>query len=163
MTEFYSCAIWVLGVVAFYAAVSRGFFAVTDSARQSMIDNAGALLDNDKVPDVEKRRIKMSLDGVHSGWSAWKLAFMAVRILVTAPFSAIGSAAEPDGIPGHLRREHEKFINRWLIATLGNSVLATTVFATAMVLSAAISLPVHVFTHALAHHGHHHGGGRAAV
>lgn len=152
----YQFFIWSAAIILAYAVLSRGLFLATENARQSLIDLAGSLVDSPNVSDDIKNSVHDSLETVHSSVCAWLLAGVAFTVIFTVPFS---SDKEPISVPAMQRATLDSFVARWLVATLGNSLGASIIFAFLFLLTAALRVSFYKFSRALLakRRNHHHG------
>lgn len=144
---------WGAAVVLGYAVLSRGLFLATDSARQSLIGLAGDLIAHRALPEDEKDEIRDSLDTAYSALSAWVLVLCAIVTLVRLPFAG---AEMQHPAPPMLRDTYDKFVGRWVVATMGNSLLAAILFAVVYLVAAALHVSIYMLARSVMPLRRHH-------
>ena len=135
-------AVLLLIGILFYAVLARGLFNATGVYRRKALVIAENLFQSDQVADDKKRFMYARLGEVHSTWQAWCLLALLLQAFVKIPFVDMREITTrvDDGIPVSRLPEYSHFITCWMVATLGNSPLATFLFATlALVLIAFFS------------------------
>lgn len=147
-TAGYQWALWAVGIVVLYGVLSRGLFLLTDTARQSLVDLAGEMIDSPTFPNEEKKVISSLLDTVHSAGCAWLMALLAIRILIVRPFRKMPAMTGQD-VPPMLKSTYDSFNTKWAVATIGNSLAACIIFSVAMLGIAALRISFRAFTQAL--------------
>jgi hypothetical protein len=131
-----SAVVWVAGGIIVYAIVTRGLFRVTNGLRMSLIDLAAELIQSPDVPEAKKELIRAGLDDVHSARSAWIMTILFPLAALSFPFVRRRSDLS-SRLPGKLQGTFEAFMNRWAISTISNSVFATLIFTTMLVIVSA--------------------------
>lgn len=124
-------ALVLLGIL-FYAVIARGLFNLTENWRHSALGIAEELYADERLPERRRNSLYRRLGEIHSAFFAWKLLGRLVLVAVFyLPFSRVQPIEElAKDVPVHLRSEYQRFNVYWVIATLGNSPIATLVFAT---------------------------------
>lgn len=152
-------ALLFLGCVAFYAALARGLFKVTEQYRWATLEIAERLLEAPNVSNERKVSLQHRLDEVYSGWQAWKLAAIMLCVVATSPFKQPDETRSEIGVPNHLRADYSRFKVYWMVATVGNSPAAAFVFTTFFIIAIAFSASVSAISARIAVARDHHGGG----
>jgi hypothetical protein len=141
----YMDALGLFAAFVLYAVFSRGLFRVTEPARQSLVEIGGSLLDSPKMSDRFRSSIESKFDDVHSARSAWRLAWLSIRAMFRMISEVKNDTAWPNHVPASLRDDYLLFLKRWILATLGNSLLATLVFVIAMLIAVALRMSFSTF------------------
>ncbi|MCL2716344.1 MAG: hypothetical protein FWD68_17705 [Alphaproteobacteria bacterium] len=122
-----------IGILLFYAILARGLFIATEPRRRSVLEIADRICQSDQIPEEKKQAVCSLLDDVHSVGSAWRIVFSMVRSLrggFVGPARRNELMARAnEGIPPCFHDDLAKFRKDWMFATLGNSLLASILFA----------------------------------
>lgn len=153
---------WFGGTIIGYAILSRGLFLATDAARQSMIEHAAVLIESNAVSPEEKKRVRASLNDAYSWPMAWCVAATSAWLLILQ-LARRGQLAVESPVPPMLRANHDAFLARWLVATLGNSLAATIFFAIFALLNAALMVSFNTLSRSVAASAHHDAHGHQAA
>ena len=133
---------WILAGICLYAVATRGLFRATNNMRLSLIDLAADLIKEPSIPDSIKTKIRLSLDDVHSVRAAWGMMLCLFMISFAPPFIN-PSIAGLDDLPKETQRKLDAFLNRWYLSTIANSVLATIISMTLIVIVFAFFSSIH--------------------
>jgi hypothetical protein len=152
-------ALIIVAFVAFYAVIARGLFKLTEVHRWNALEIAEKLNHSAQVSDHAKLIIRDRLTEVYSHWRAWQLVGLVICVAVMLPFRRRANDGKlAEGVPAHFRWDYERFTKDWIVSTLGNSPLATFMFATVTLFIVAFSLSISALVGALAFHRDHHDG-----